>query len=75
MALFYHRYANLSRLTLGGEEVTLSPLTGNSSSMWKLYKEKDTNLLKEIHACHPGNTSTYANVELSCLNHSNVQFN
>lgn len=74
MALFYHRSANFSRLTLRGGEVIFPPLKSNITSIWKLHK-KDTNLLKELRACRAANRSISLHVELSCSNYGNMQFN
>jgi len=74
MAFFYHRSANFSRLTLKGGEVIFPPLKSNITSIWKLYRKRDTNLLKELRACRAANRSTSLHVELSCSNYGNMQF-
>lgn len=75
MTFFYHRTANFSKLTLKGGGEIHPPLKSNISSIWKLYRKKDTNLLKEIRACRAANRSTSLHVELSCSNYGNMQFN
>jgi hypothetical protein len=50
-----------------GNDKTSLPASSNSSSILKLYKEKQTTLLKELRACPGGNV--YPNVELSCKNY------
>jgi hypothetical protein len=72
---FNHRFANSSRLTLRGGEEIFPPLKSNISSIYKLYKKKDTNLLKELRACRAANRSNSLHVELSCSNYGNMQFN
>jgi hypothetical protein len=71
---FYHRSANSSRLTLRGGEEVFPPLRNNISSIWKLYRKKDTNLLKELRVCRAANRSNSLHVELSCSNYGNIQF-
>ncbi|PNF19617.1 hypothetical protein B7P43_G03230 [Cryptotermes secundus] len=56
--------ANISKLIWKGGEKPLFPASSNSSSIFKLYKEKQTTLLKELRACPGGNS--YPNIELSC---------
>lgn len=70
---FYHRSANFSRLTLRGD--TFPPVKSNNISIWKLYRKKDTNLLKELRACRAANRSNSPHVELSCSHYGNMQFN
>ncbi|XP_069704892.1 uncharacterized protein [Periplaneta americana] len=60
--------ANYSRLTLKSGDEALPPSSSNSPSIYKFYKEKQTNLLKELRACPGG--SIYPNVELSCANYA-----
>jgi len=72
---FCHRSANSSRLTLRGGEEIFPPLKSNISSIWKLYRKKDTNLLKELRVCRAANRSNSLHVELSCSNYGNIQFN
>jgi hypothetical protein len=71
---FYHRFANSSRLTLRGGKEIPPPPRNNNSSIWKLYRKKDTNLLKELRACRATNRSDSLHVELSCSNYSKIQF-
>jgi hypothetical protein len=64
MQLFCYRSANISKLIWKGREKPLFPASSTSSSIFKLYKEKQTTLLKELRACPGGNS--YPNIELSC---------
>lgn len=57
---------NSSKLTMRGTNITVQPNSKDTQGMWRMYKSKGTNLIKEFSTC--SEKEKYPIVDLTCSN-------